>query len=91
MDVVVPFPVGRAETTQGKTTIPKMPLCYGGRGGPNQPAEPRPPRVGPLASASVNTPGACHGAGGGGGGRAGRCLGQPPGPALPFLNWSGSP
>lgn len=33
MDVVVPFPVGRLESTQGKTTIPKMPLYYGGRGG----------------------------------------------------------
>eukprot|EP00072_Mus_musculus_P059746 XP_011239629.1 PREDICTED: cAMP-responsive element-binding protein-like 2 isoform X4 [Mus musculus] len=33
MDVVVPFPVGRLENTQGKTTIPKMPLYYGGRGG----------------------------------------------------------
>lgn len=33
LDVVVPFPVGRAETMQEKTIIPKMPLCYGGRRG----------------------------------------------------------
>lgn len=31
LDVVVPFPVGCAETMRRETTTPRMPQCYGGR------------------------------------------------------------
>ena len=89
VDIVVSFPVHRAETAVRETTTPRMLRRYGIRVGQSTRRAPaHPPVRAALQGVCKHSQILSWRGGGGGGSGEGRRCGPPPGSALPFLNWS---